>query len=147
MIEIVWAILRENDRFLLAQRAWSDVCGGTWTFPGREIDPTDRTPEMAIYRELKEEVGLTGKRFRKLGDIQLGKYHIQSFVCNQWIGEPRPSCDDIINMDWFSWDEMYSINLAPFVDDSLMHLAYLIQHYDHFPNQWVETWREVDEND
>lgn len=145
MIEVVWAILSKNDKFLLAQRTWTDAYGGTWTFPEGKIDPTDKTPEVAAYRELKEEVGLIGKRFRKLGDIQFDKYHIQLFVCDKWTGEPQPSCKDIINVDWFSWTEMYSINLSPFISDSLMHLFYLIQHYNHFPNQWSEPWREVDE--
>lgn len=142
MIETVWAILQKDNKFLLAQRSFADTCGGTWTFPGGRVDHTDETPKDAARRELKEEVGLTGRRFRKLGDTTFDKYHIQFLVCNQWTGIPRPSCNDIINVDWFSWTEMYSINLAPFVDSSLMYLAYLIQHYDHFP----EAWKEVEES-
>lgn len=146
MIEVVWTILSKNDKFLLAQRSWSDAYGGTWTFPGGKIDSTDKTPEATAYRELEEEVGLIGKRFRKLDHIRFDKYHIQFFVCDRWVGEPKPSCKDIIRIGWFSLTEMYSIDLklSPFISDSLMHLSYLIQHYDHFPNQWSEPWREVD---
>ncbi len=148
MIETVWAILQKDNKFLLAQRSWDNNHGGTWVFPGGKIDRTDRNPQEAIYRELREEAGLTGKRFRKLGDIHLGKYHIQSFVCDQWVGKPKPSSSDIIDIGWFSLGEMYSMGskLAPFVCDGLMSIAYLIQNYDHFPNQWVETWKEVGGN-
>lgn len=149
VIEIVWAILRKNDKFLLAQKAWTDIYGGTWVFPGGKIDSTDKTPEMAVYRELKEKVGLIGKRFRKLGHIQFDKYHIRFFICDRWIGEPKPSCKDIIRIGWLSLAKVYSIDLklSPFLSDSLMSIAYLIQNYDHFPDQCMEIWKEIDECD
>jgi 8-oxo-dGTP diphosphatase len=150
MTEFVWAILQHNNKFLLVQKAPHYTHGGTWAFPGGKIDPTDRTPEMAVNRGLQEEAGLTGKRFRKLNDMvcsdSLGEYHIQSFICDRWHGEPRPSCYDIVGVRWFLWEEMYSIDLklSPIVDDSLMYISYLMQNYDCFPKQWTETWREVD---
>lgn len=136
MTEVVWAILQKNNRFLLAKRSLNDNYGGAWTFPGGKINLSDKTPEDATNRELQEEVGLIGKRFRKLGDIQLDKYRIQLFICDQWVGEPKPSCKDIIEVGWFSLSEMYSIDikLSPFVNDSLMYIAYLTQNYN-----WIEA--------
>lgn len=136
MTEVVWAILQKNNQFLLAKRSLNDNYGGTWTFPGGKINLSDKTPEGTINRELQEEVGLVGKRFRKLGDIQLDKYRIQLFICDQWVGEPKPSCKDIIEIGWFSLSEMYSIDikLSPFVNDSLMYIAYLTQNYN-----WIEA--------
>lgn len=136
MTEVVWAILQKNNRFLLAKRSLNDNYGGTWTFPGGKINLSDKTPEDATNRKLQEEVGLIGKRFRKLGDIQLDKYRIQLFICDQWVGEPKPSCKDIIEIGWFSLSEMYSIDikLSPFVNDSLMYIAYLTQNYN-----WIEA--------
>ncbi len=112
------------------------------------MDQSDRTPEIAACRELKEEVGLIGKRFRKLGDTTFGEYHIQFFVCDQWAGRPKASCSDIVRVGWFSLAEMHAVNpgLAPFVSNSIMYIAYLMQHYRHFPNEWLDTWREVDGN-
>lgn len=150
MIEIVWAILQHNDKFLLVQKALHYTHGGTWAFPGGKIDQIDGTPEMAVRRGLQEEAGLVGERFRKLNDMvcsdSIGKYHIQSFICDQWHGDPRHSCYDIIEAEWFSLAEMYSIDLSPFVGDNLMSIAYLIQNYDHFPNQWAQPWRKVDDH-
>ena len=106
-----------------------------------EAVPEPTIPDYKKVLEIAkgEKVGLIGKRFRKLGNIQLDKYHIKLFMCDQWIGKPKPSCNDIIGTGWFSLTEMYSIGLrlAPFVGDSLMSVAYLIQHYSHFPNQWI----------
>lgn len=149
MTEVVWVVLQQNDRFLLAQQSLIDQSGGTWVFPGGEIDPNDVNAVATAYRELKEEVGLEGKRFRKLFHIRLGKYRVQVFSCDQWCGKPKPTCEDIIGVGWFTWEEMYALDrsLAPFINDSLSYMSYLIQHYDHHPDEWHEQWREVDEND
>jgi len=145
MQEVVWAVLRKNDRFLLAQRSLLDHAGGTWTLPGGNIDPLDINTIAAIHRELKEKVGLEGQRFRKLHDVLLGKYHVQVFLCDKWRGEPKPACEDIIGIGWFTSVEMYSLgkSLSTFVNHSMLHLLYLIQHYDHHPNEWKELWREM----
>ncbi len=103
MIKVVWAILQHNSRLLLAQRS-----GGTWVFPGGKTDQNDIT---AIYRKLKEEVGLDGKRFRQLCQLQQSQYHIQVFVCDQWDGIPKPACDDIIGVGWFTYTEMKTYHI------------------------------------
>lgn len=143
--EVVSVILRQNSRFLLAQRSLSDRAGGTWNFPGGKIDPEDIDATTTAYRELKEEVGLEGNRFRKLFHIHLGKYHVQVFLCDGWRGKPKPSCEDIIGVGWFTYAELYALgkSLSPFANDSLLYLSYLIQHYDHHPDEWREPWREV----
>lgn len=147
-IEVVWTILRHENRFLLAQRSTSDFVGGTWVFPGGKIDPEDKTPIDAATRELREEVGIDGEQFRKLHDTQISKYHIQIFCCEQWCGQPKPNCEDIIGVGWFTLAEMHSISqsLSPFLRDLLMFLSYLTQHYDRHPEEWHEKWRKCDES-
>ena len=99
----------------------------------------------AAQRELDEEVGLEGKQFLQLCSIRLKKYHIHVFYCNEWYGNPKPVCSDIIGVGWFTLAEMYALgeSIAPFMNDSLMYLAYLIQHYDHHPDEWKEQWRKM----
>jgi 8-oxo-dGTP pyrophosphatase MutT (NUDIX family) len=149
MVEVVWIILKQKNRFLLAQRSVTDSASGTWVFPGGKVDPEDKTFIITASRELKEETGLEGKRFRKLCDLRLDKYHIQVFCCDRWSGKPNPACEDIIGVGWFTIAEMHALDnsLAPFVNDSLLYLSYLIQHYSHHPNEWQDQWRESDEND
>ncbi len=148
MTEVTWIVLRKNDRFLLAQRSLTGHVGGTWVFPGGKIDLEDKTPIDAVNRELKEKVGLEGERLRKLFHICLDNYSIQVFFCDQWHGELKPACEDIIGVGWFTWEEMYTLgqSLAPFVNDSLLYLSYMIQHYDHHPDEWKEQWEKCDDN-
>jgi len=148
MIEVVWNILRHNNRFLLAQRSIHDCAGGTWVFPGGKRDPEDRTIIDAARRELNEEVGIEGTQFEQLCSMHLDKYHVQVFYCNKWHGNPKPACSDIIGVGWFTLAEMYALgkSIAPFMNNSLMYLAYLIQHYDHHPNEWRQRLGECDEN-
>lgn len=148
MIEVVWVILQQKDRFLLVQRSLTDHAGGTWCFPGGKIDPEDTNAITAAYRELTEEAGLKGNRFRQLFRIHLNQYRIQIFLCDKWSGELKPSCEDIIGVGWFTYTEMYALDrsLSPFVSDSLSHLSYLMQHYNDHPNEWKQQWMDYDEN-
>ncbi len=144
----MWAILRRNNRFLLAQRSLNDRFGGMWTFPGGKADREDTTPIITICRKLTEEVDLIPERLRKLTTICQNKYHIHIFFCDKWNRKPRPACEDIIGVGWFTLAEMYALgqSLAPHVNDSLVYISYLIQHYDNHPSEWREQWRECDGN-
>ncbi len=146
MLEVVWVILWRNNRFLLTQRSLNDRSGRIWAFPGRKINQDDATPIVAIRRELKEEVNLIPRRLRKLTAIHQDECHIQIFFCNKWDREPRPASKDIMRVGWFTLVEMYALgqSLAPCVNNSLVYISYLIQHYGNHPNEWREQWRECD---
>lgn len=146
MTEVAWAVLRRNDRYLLAQRSLDDYAGGTWTFPGGKVNQSDKNIITTINRELKEETGLNGLRFRELFHVRNNQYLTHVFMCDQWSGKPQPSCSDIIGIGWFTNTEMYSLghSLSPFVRESLLYLFYMIQHYDHHSCEWTEQWRECE---
>ena len=145
MTEVAWVVLRQNDRFLLTQQLLVDHTSGTWIFPGGKIGPEDIDAVTTAYRELKEEVGLEGERFRKLFHICLDNYSVQVFFCDQWHGELNLAHKNVIKISWFTWSEMYTLgkSLSPFVSNSLLYLSYMIQHYDHHPNEWRECWRKM----
>lgn len=140
MTEMVWAILRQNNRILLTQRS-----GNIWTLPGEKINPKNMNAITTICQELKENVGINGKRFRELLHTQIDEYNIQIFFCDKWLGKPKLRCKNITGMGWFTWGEIYALdqNLTPLISNILLHLSYLMQHYDHHPNEWHEQWREV----
>lgn len=148
MKEVVWIILRQENRFLLVQGSLTGTASGIWVFPGGNVDPNDKEPIGTACRKLKKAVGLEGHRFRKLCHTYLGQHHVQVFCCDQWSGELKPACDEVIGIGWFTLPEMYALghSLEPFVDESLMYLAWLTQHYDDHPNEWREQWRKRDEN-
>ena len=57
IIEVVGAIIKDGDRYLVGQRAVNKAQGGLWEFMGGKIEPGE-TPEQALARECREELGL-----------------------------------------------------------------------------------------
>ena len=54
-IRVVAAIIRQGDRIFAAQRGYGKSKDG-WEFPGGKIEPGE-TPEHALVREIREELG------------------------------------------------------------------------------------------
>ena len=54
-VKVVAAIIRRGDRIFATQRGYGDFKDG-WEFPGGKVEPGE-TPEAAIVREIKEELG------------------------------------------------------------------------------------------
>ncbi len=57
IIEVVGAIIKDGDRYLVGQRAANKAQGGLWEFMGGKIEPGE-TPEQALARECREELAL-----------------------------------------------------------------------------------------
>jgi 8-oxo-dGTP diphosphatase len=51
------ALIDLDGRVLLAQRPEGKSLAGLWEFPGGKVEPGE-TPELALIRELKEELGI-----------------------------------------------------------------------------------------
>ena len=51
------ALIDPEGRVLLAQRPAGKSLAGLWEFPGGKVEPGE-TPESALIRELKEELGI-----------------------------------------------------------------------------------------
>ena len=57
IIDVVGAIIKDGDRYLVGQRAAKKAQGGLWEFMGGKIEPGE-TPEQALARECREELDL-----------------------------------------------------------------------------------------
>ena len=57
IIEVVGAIIKNGDRYLVGQRAANKSQGGLWEFMGGKIE-SGETPEQALARECREELDL-----------------------------------------------------------------------------------------
>ena len=55
-ISAVVGIIQKNDRYLIQKRPPSGLMADLWEFPGGKIEPGE-TPEKALIREIKEELG------------------------------------------------------------------------------------------
>jgi 8-oxo-dGTP diphosphatase len=68
-VVVAAVIEREDRRLLIGQRRRNDSSPLKWEFPGGKME-TGETPEAALARELREELGVTLKRSVEIGRVQ-----------------------------------------------------------------------------
>lgn len=77
-ITVALAIIRHPDahkdpaklnKFFIQKRQHKGLMGGLWEFPGGKLEPHE-TPEQALHREIKEELGITLKNPRPFMNIK-----------------------------------------------------------------------------
>ena len=60
VLKVTAAVIIENQRVLITQRAAHDAMGEKWEFPGGKIEPGE-TPQACLQRELQEELGIVAE--------------------------------------------------------------------------------------
>ncbi|MGQ0611874.1 MAG: (deoxy)nucleoside triphosphate pyrophosphohydrolase [Paracoccaceae bacterium] len=89
------ALIDPEGRVLLARRPPGKSMAGLWEFPGGKVDPGE-TPEAALVRELKEELGIdTWKSCLApltFASHAYDDFHLLMplFACRRWDGIPTP---------------------------------------------------------
>ncbi|MDI6844639.1 MAG: (deoxy)nucleoside triphosphate pyrophosphohydrolase [Candidatus Saccharicenans sp.] len=66
---VVAAVIKKDGRLLLAERLDRPEDSG-WEFPGGKVEPGE-TPEEALTREIKEEMGIEIRVLRFLDQVEL----------------------------------------------------------------------------
>lgn len=110
-------ILVDHDsRILLAQRPQGKALAGMWEFPGGKVE-SDETPEVALCRELKEELGIHTAP-SCLAPLTFASHSYDSFhllmplyICRVWEGTPKPLEDQ--KLAWAKVDEMDKYEMPP----------------------------------
>lgn len=62
------AVVWDGPRLLMTQRSAGGPLGLQWEFPGGKIEG-DETPERAIVREVREELGVTATPFERIRTV------------------------------------------------------------------------------
>ncbi len=85
------ALIDADGRVLLAQRPPGKSLAGLWEFPGGKVDPGE-TPEAALIRELREELGIETKASclapLTFASHSYDDFHLLMplFACRRWEG-------------------------------------------------------------
>lgn len=109
----VAVIMDAQRRMLITQRPHHVPHGGFWEFPGGKVE-LHETPEDALAREIKEEIGIDVIQCDYLGDIhhQYADKDVQLIVfkVSEFSGVPR-CLEGQLNMKWIDKSQ---INPAEF---------------------------------
>ena len=115
IIEVVGAIIKDNDRYLVGQRAAHKSQGGLWEFMGGKIEPGE-TPERALRRECLEELALEIENERIIDSV-IHEYpektiRLTLIECNPQKGSV-PQALEHQQIKWVTRDEMCALEFAP----------------------------------
>ncbi|MCA3507254.1 MAG: 8-oxo-dGTP diphosphatase MutT [Rhodobacter sp.] len=89
------ALIDADGRVLLAQRPEGRSMAGLWEFPGGKVEPGE-TPEAALIRELKEELGIDTWHSclapLTFASHAYPEFHLLMplFACRRWQGAATP---------------------------------------------------------
>ena len=110
------ALIDRDGRVLLARRPEGKKMAGLWEFPGGKMDPGE-TPEAALIRELKEELGIdvTAACLAPFAFASHAyeRFHLLMplFLCRRWRGIPRPREGQTLN--WVRPDRLGTYPMPP----------------------------------
>jgi 8-oxo-dGTP diphosphatase len=121
-IRVVAAVIRSDDRFLLALRPQGREEGGKWEFPGGKVE-LGETEEAALGRELYEELGVKAKVLKRVCEIRDAERPLSVCFLEARIeaGTPKPFVHDRIS--WLTRKEIEKTDLSSL--DRAFALAYI----------------------
>ncbi|OIO72100.1 MAG: hypothetical protein AUJ56_02330 [Zetaproteobacteria bacterium CG1_02_49_23] len=126
---------------LLLKRPEDVHCGGMWSLPGGKVGNMEM-PLQAAIRELAEEAGLKGKRWRHLGKADYTyedrRLHFLLFVC---------VCSDVSELQaespcvWVSLDALNEYPM-PQANEKIMPMLHLPELFSYLDELFAESLAE-----
>jgi 8-oxo-dGTP diphosphatase len=116
-ISVVCAVIVDSrGRLLLAQRPPHKHLGLKWEFPGGKVE-RDESPERALIREIKEELGcdIEVAQALPLFTHDYGSVVIRMipFICALANNTSAPHPHEHTSLRWISVEELPTVDLAP----------------------------------
>jgi len=110
------ALIDRDGRILLAQRPKGKSMAGLWEFPGGKVE-IGETPETALIRELKEELGIDTWS-SCLAPLTFASHSYDDFhllmplyVCRKWNGNPQPIEEQVLK--WVNIKDLRRYPMPP----------------------------------
>ncbi|MDD4413392.1 MAG: (deoxy)nucleoside triphosphate pyrophosphohydrolase [Oscillospiraceae bacterium] len=123
MVEVVAALIWDNDKFIICQRPAHKARGLLWEFVGGKVE-SGETKEQALIRECKEELAVTltvGEKFmdvvHEYPDIMV---HLTLF--NATIAEGVPQLLEHNDIRWITPSEIPNYRFCPADEEILERL-------------------------
>ena len=120
MVQVVAALIRKDDKFMIFQRPLNKTRALEWEFVGGKVEKGE-TLEQALVRECKEEIGVTVK----VGDIFMEVDHeypditIHLTLFNAEISDGEPQKLEHKDIRCITPDEIDNYNFCP-ADDEIL---------------------------
>ena len=128
-IVVAAALVDGDGRVLVAERPHGKHLAGMWEFPGGKVE-ADETPETALIRELKEELGVATDA-SCLAPAAFASHAYEHFhlilllyVCRKWRGSPHGH--DGQRLRWETVPGLFQLDMPPADRPLLGVLAALI---------------------
>ena len=113
-VDVVAAIIRDNQKILITQRFDNVHLPGLWEFPGGKVEP-DESLTAGLEREIREELGVTilvgDEFFSVVHDYTPKSVRLHFFNCSIIDGEPHPL--EVADMRWVRPEELGQFEFPP----------------------------------
>lgn len=122
MVEVVAALIWQNERFLICQRPPHKARGLLWEFVGGKLEPSE-TKQDALIRECREELDITvevGEIFTQVIH-EYPDIHIRLTLFHCRITQGTPSLLEHNDMKWILPSEIPQYDFCP-ADEEILTL-------------------------
>ncbi len=129
MVEVVAALIWNDDKFMICQRPENKARGLLWEFVGGKVEPNE-TKEQALIRECQEELDIT----LKVGKVFLDVVHeypditVHLTLFNAIITEGEPKLLEHNDLRWITPKEIPQYNFCPADEEILKRIR---EEYNH----------------
>lgn len=114
MVEVVAALIRNQDTFMICQRPAHKARGLLWEFVGGKVEPGE-TKEQALIRECREELAVT----LSVGDVFMDLIHeypdltVHLTLFHATIAEGTPVMREHNDIRWVTRSEIPNYQFCP----------------------------------
>ena len=129
MVEVVAALIWNDDKFMICKRPENKARGLLWEFVGGKVEPNE-TKEQALIRECQEELDIT----LKVGKVFLDVVHeypditVHLTLFNAIITEGEPKLLEHNDLRWITPKEIPQYDFCPADEEILERIR---EEYNH----------------
>jgi 8-oxo-dGTP diphosphatase len=114
IVEVVAALIWDNDKFMICQRPAHKARGLLWEFVGGKVE-SGETKEQALIRECKEELAVTLTVGEKFMDVvhEYPDITVHLTLFNATIAEGVPQLLEHNDIKWITPSEIQNYRVCP----------------------------------